>query len=256
MFKALFRRVVKAIQGTVLKDQEQITHIPVGYLVVRRRVHGQPSWRPKAPRRRGEKTEIRRLKKAVRGYQDHNDELTNKLTACERELTELKSGRFFLITAEEHRNILLEAIERSLSELTLVSPWIRPDVFDDDVRQMLVDAIKRGVKVRIAWGLGVNSSGTDSVRNREDGNGVLSDLRKQIPEELMGNLIVKCIDTHEKFIICDNLFCAWGSFNWLSYRGAPYTGHRRYRREVSSYSEKKDHITKLKANAATLFGAD
>ncbi len=121
---------------------------------------------------------------------------------------------------------------------------------------MLVDAIKRGVKVRIAWGIGVNNSDTESVRDREVGNSVLSDLRKQIPEGLMDNLMVKCIDTHEKFIICDNLFCAWGSFNWLSYRGEPDTEYHRYRREISSYSEKQDHITKLKANAAMLFGTD
>ena len=224
--------------------------------MVRRRVHGQPSRRPRAPRRRGEKAEIRRLTQAVRGYQDRNEELKNRIIEFKRELDELKSGRFFLITAEEHRDILLKAIEKSLSELTLVSPWIKPDVFDDQVRQMLVDAITRGVKVRIAWGLGVNSFGTDSARNREAGNSVLSDLRRQIPEGLIGNLMVKCVDTHEKFIICDKLFCAWGSFNWLSYRGPPFTGNRRYRREVSSYSEKKGHITKLKAHADALFGAD
>ena len=26
-------------------------------------------------------------------------------------------------------------------------------------------------------------------------------------------------ETHEEFIICDDIFCALGNFNWLSYRG-------------------------------------
>jgi len=61
---------------------------------------------------------------------------------------------------------------------------------------------------------------------------------------------VKRTETHEKFIICDNRFCVFGSFNWLSYRGERDRG---YRRETSLYSERPDDLALWKANADSLF---
>lgn len=75
-------------------------------------------------------------------------------------------------------------------------------------------------------------------------------LKRDVSNDLLSNLIVKRTETHEKFIICDDQFCAWGSFNWLSYRGEVDRG---YRRETSFYSERPDDVALWKANAAHLF---
>ena len=65
--------------------------------------------------------------------------------------------------------------------------------------------------------------------------------------------MVKRIATHEKLIICDDQFCAWGSFNWLSYRGEHDAD---YRRETSYYSERPGDIALWKDRVAALFRVD
>ncbi len=178
-------------------------------------------------------------------------DLTNRLAGREDELRTLNRGETRLIRTEEHRRILLRAIDGASSELTLVSAWIDPYAFDEEICRRLAAAIDRGVTVRIAWGLGINRSrGPDGFRNKAKGEKALGELRKLVPKGLRNRLIVKLTETHEKFIICDDLFCASGSFNWLSYRGERDAG---YRRETSLYSERPSDIALWRENAASLF---
>ena len=177
-------------------------------------------------------------------------QLEQLLEVRESKLTSITEGQIRLIRTEEHRQLLLAAIGNASAELTLVSAWIDPYAFDDEVCRLLAVAIGRGVHVRIAWGLGVRKRGPEASRNREKGNAVLSKLRDLIPRDLRDNLTTKIAETHEKFIVCDHQFCAWGSFNWLSYRGERDSG---YRRETSSYSERLDDIGLWKARADELF---
>ena len=178
-------------------------------------------------------------------------DLEQKLTERDGELGTLTQGQTRLIITEEHRPLLIRAIAEASSELTLVSAWIDPFAFDDELCRMLAATIGKGTKVRIAWGLGVNSRrGSEATRIREKGNNALATLIKLVPGHLRQNLAIKITETHEKFIICDDLFCAWGSFNWLSYRGERDSG---YRRETSFYSERDDDIARWKGNAEVLF---
>ena len=191
------------------------------------------------------------LASQIEGLEAEKLDLMKVLAEKESELETLTKGETRLIKTEEHRHVLLEAIARASSELTLVSAWIDPYTFDDHVCRLLADAIERGAVVRIAWGFGTNRGrGSESNRNREKGETALRGLRRLLPKHLATRLEEKRTETHEKFIICDDLFCAWGSFNWLSYRGQRDAG---YRRETSYYSERKDDIALWKANAAPLF---
>lgn len=176
-------------------------------------------------------------------------DLERRLVEKEQQLKERTGGAFRLIKTEEHRPLLLEAIDKVQFQLTLVSAWIGPDAFDAELRRKLIQAMERGVQVRIAWGLGT-AHGPDTGRNSARGNSVLNDLNRRIPKGMRDRITIKRTETHEKFIICDNQFCAWGSFNWLSYRGALDSG---YRRETSSYSERPDDIAIWKAHADSLF---
>ena len=177
-------------------------------------------------------------------------ELTNRLAEREDKLNTLAKGETRLIRTEEHRHLLLQAIDQASSQLTLVSAWIDPYAFDDEICRRLAAAIGRGVTVRIAWGLGTRRRGREADRNRLKGNSALSKLKRLVPKDRRKQLIEKVTETHEKFIICDGLFCAWGSFNWLSYRGQRDEG---YRRETSYYSERQADITLWKENATSLF---
>ena len=173
-----------------------------------------------------------------------------RLAEAERMLSEQTGGATRLIKTEEHRPLLLEAIDKAQSELTLVSAWIGPDAFDRELCHKLRQAMARGVQVRIAWGLGTRQRSPEADRNLAKGNTALNALKHGVSKDLLSNLTDKRTETHEKFIICDNQFCVSGSFNWLSYRGEIDRG---YRRETSFYSERPDDIALWKNHAATLF---
>ncbi len=178
-------------------------------------------------------------------------QLETQLGEREHELRELNQGMTRVLRTEEHRPLLLYAIAQSTSQLIIVSAWISPAAFDDELRESLAAAIRRGIQVRIGWGLGAtNKPGAESTRLGGRGRNLLDRLRKLIPSHLQANLVVRTTETHEKFIICDDSFCAWGSFNWLSYRGERDSA---YRRETSYYSERRDDIAQWQSNAEELF---
>ena len=178
------------------------------------------------------------------------DALKAKLEASEGDLKRRTNGSIRLIRTEGHRRVLLDAIDRANQEVTLVSAWVGEQAFDEDVRDRLVSAMGRGARVRIAWGLGTTQRRGEGARNREKGENLLKRLRRRVPKNAKDLLVERRVETHEKFIICDDTFCAWGSFNWLSYRGERDSG---YRRETSCYSERQEDIELWKVNAAALF---
>ena len=173
-----------------------------------------------------------------------------QLAEHESKLSRITDNEIRLIKTEEHHDLLLKAIDEASEEITLVSAWIDPHAFDAEVRRKLAAALKGGVTVRIAWGLGVNGSRIESDRNRKKGKKAMDMLRGLLDETSTKRLIENVTDTHEKFIICDSKFCAWGSFNWLSYRGSLDRG---YRRETSMYSVREADINLWRDNAHALF---
>ena len=86
-------------------------------------------------------------------------QLESLLAERESTLTSVTEGQIRLIRTEEHHHLLLKAIGKATSQLTLVSAWIDPYAFDDEVCRMLAAAIGRGVEVRIAWGLAFANAG-------------------------------------------------------------------------------------------------
>ena len=176
-------------------------------------------------------------------------ELERQLAEKEQQLKERNDGDFRIIKTEEHRPLLLQAIDKAQFQLTLVSAWIGQRAFDAELRRKLVQAMERGVQVRIAWGQGTER-GPEADRNLARGNYVLDELKRRTPVGMLDRLTVKRTEIHLKLIICDDQFCAWGSLNWLSYRGELDDG---YRIECSSYSERPGEIAHWKAVADSLF---
>ena len=188
------------------------------------------------------------LEKSIRELTARRRELEDELLAGEQELEDLSRGEARLVRTEEHRPLLLEAATTAMSDLTIVSAWINSRALDGELCEALATAVRKGVMVRIAWGMGTR--GREPQRNRVKGETALEQLTRRIPAQDRGRLIVKRMETHEKFIICDDRFCVSGSFNWLSYRGEKDS---EYRRETSLYSERRAVIELWKANAETLF---
>ena len=87
-----------------------------------------------------------------------------------------------------------------------------------------------------------------ATRNLRMGEDAIEQLRRMIQNPaLRDKLVVRRTETHQKFIICDDRFCAVGSFNWLSYRGEG----PRY--ESSHYSERHADVAQWQEEAAALF---
>ena len=189
------------------------------------------------------------LERQIVQFKSEQAQVNKRLATSELRLRSQTDGEVHLIKTEEHRPLLLEAIDQATTRLTLVSAWIGPEAFDVEVCEKLSRALARKVRVEIAWGLGT-TKGAEAIRNGKKGENALRMLRSMTPRDRQDDLIVKRTETHEKFIICDDKFCAWGSFNWLSYRGELDRG---YRRESSFYSERPDDIDLWKANAESLF---
>ena len=178
--------------------------------------------------------------------------LLRQLQEKQNELARQSEERIRWIRTEDHRPLLLKAAATAVSELTIVSAWVGSGGLDAELCGALAKAVSRGVTVRIAWGLGTRR-GRDADRNRARGEDAIKKLRSRVRRTGTGKLIVVRTETHEKFIICDDRFCALGSFNWLSYQGKRDEG---YRREASFYSERKGDIDLCQRNARALFGSD
>jgi len=58
------------------------------------------------------------------------------------------------------------------------------------------------------------------------------------------------LNNHMKFVICDSSYAITGSFNWLGWKR---TEEKRYRHEISVYSEDPDLILELETMAKNLF---
>ena len=158
------------------------------------------------------------------------------------------------LTTVDHRPFLLKAIRETQHELVIVSAFINERAFDQEIRKLLVDVVcRRRAHVKIAWGLGTKGN-PEADRIRAVGQKIQQQLEKQIRKtdaSCLGLLQVKRLETHEKFIVCDDKYCAWGSFNWLSYRGEFDRG---FRQESSTLSKRASDVELWHQRAKELFG--
>lgn len=141
------------------------------------------------------------------------------------------------IEVDEHRPLLVRAIEESRSRLIVIAPWLR-DVAMSDLLKPLRKALKeRPVHIYIGWGY------PDDARNpvREELNeSMRRELERMAKERRRGTLhVTRLGDTHEKVLLSDRKFMVITSFNWLSFRGDP---KRPLRQETGLYLEIPEKI--------------
>lgn len=191
----------------------------------------------------------RRLKELE---QERND-LARRLAASEARLSAQTGGAVRILKTGEHRPLLLRAIDTATAELTIVSAFISPEALDGEISRKLFQALKRGVRVRIAWGLGATGRNREANRKRTRGQVALAPLEESARKAGLAHLLtIKLTETHQKFILCDAEFVAQGSFNWLSHRGDFGPGNNA-EQEASEYSERPDAVARWQKQAAALF---
>jgi PLD-like domain len=132
---------------------------------------------------------------------------------------ELVSGR------DESRKIFIEALVQSQQRLILVCPWLTNYAIDNEIKNMLVAALNRGVSIAIGWGhLSDVENKTDrlskenllkSKARKWGGYGAVESMYK-LQDNSKGLLTFKILGTHEKFLVCDRKFAMIGSHNYMT----------------------------------------
>lgn len=144
-----------------------------------------------------------------------------------------------ILNTYEHRPILIKALREAKSQVVIVSPWIKGDATDFELRSEIKNAMIRKVKVVICYGIGKKID--NDVKQAVD---LLNKLKedKSIGKYLS---LIKLGNTHEKVLVCDNKFTVITSFNWLSFKGDPKRG---FRQETGSLLEGEESSNKMLSN--------
>jgi len=174
---------------------------------------------------------------------DLKEELRIKREEMERLRVGLLQNQVEFLQTEQHRPVLERALREATQELIIISPWMNRRACNDTFCQLVAAAVKRGVKVRLGYGIGNEPSAVERERNQMLVHSVQNALSRVIPETAKHLLeIVKTKGTHQKILICDRAFAVTGSFNWLSYLGEQDEG---YRNELGTLFRRSHEIAEI-----------
>src|SRR5260370_555576 len=153
----------------------------------------------------------------------------------ERLRAQLQQNQGTFLRTEDHRAVLERALREAREEIIIICPWMNRRTCDDDLCDLVAHALKRGVRIRIGYGITERVGDADAGRNRANAQKVIRAIAAAValdtPSEQARLLdIQRTGDTHQKILVCDRSFGVLGSFNWLSYRGER---DKEYRNETS-----------------------
>lgn len=162
---------------------------------------------------------------------DTRERLRQKVEELEKERDALEkernSRKVRFLWTPEIRQKLWEAVRTAEKRLLILSGFISSDIVNQDLETELRIALNRGVQIWIGYGFDKgNRRGEEQRRQRswQEAEGVFKRLSHEFPK----TFILKDVGrSHEKRLICDNLFTFGGSFNLLS-----FTGEARRREKV------------------------
>ena len=130
------------------------------------------------------------------------------------------SPQNYIVRNRTIRNEFDKALRESKTELDIISAWMNFDVVDESMQRQFENLLRRGVIIKIVYGIGDMSPDTVNKRNRRTLN-VAERLIQRFGN--YPNFKMKCTDTHEKLFICDERFYVLSSMNILSFK-ADYNG--------------------------------
>jgi len=174
-------------------------------------------------------------------------ELRTRGEESERLRVQLQRNQGTFLRTEDHRAVLERALREAREEIIIISPWMNRRTCDDDLCDLVAQALKRGVRIRIGYGITERVGDLDAGRNRTNAQKVIRAIATAVdlhtpPERARLLDIQRTGDTHQKILVCDRSFGVLGSFNWLSYRGER---DREYRNETSILLRDPASVTEL-----------
>lgn len=144
------------------------------------------------------------------------------------------------------KDLFYQSFDEARSEICIVSPWLGNWLMRDNALMNKMElALKRGVDVKIVYGIGTDK-GYKATDNRAiTSKKVAKDLkRKWLKKGYPGKIKLRVSNTHFKLLMCDEIFLVIGSYNFLSNQGK--FGEAGSWHEAGEYAEDKDRIRQLK----------
>jgi hypothetical protein len=141
-----------------------------------------------------------------------------------------------VVGRKESRAKFIEALESAEKNLVMVCPWLSSNAIDEKVKNLIEEALDRGVCINIGWG---NLSDAKKPKFRSENhflewakNGEKSHLAREgdgsewkytayswlVEKEKISpsKLKLKLIGTHAKYLVCDDKFAMIGSHNFMT----------------------------------------
>jgi hypothetical protein len=134
--------------------------------------------------------------------EEHIRELEQRLKEAEEKNSWLEAtlsrGQLTILRTEDHRPLLEQALATAKMEILIISPWMRLDTVTDDFCKLAWQALERGVRIRVGYGLGLDKRGFEAERNRAAANAVIDKLRGPLKGTARSLLeFVNLRNTHE-----------------------------------------------------------
>ncbi len=116
----------------------------------------------------------------------------------------------FLMNSEL-KPIFLNTFAIADEEIDLICPWINTHVVNEKLISLLQQALSRGVKIKITYGIGVDSE--------DDRQKTSEKTVEMLKTRFSGTELLKFKkgNTHIKYLICDDKYMMCGSYNFLSF---------------------------------------
>jgi formylglycine-generating enzyme required for sulfatase activity len=147
-------------------------------------------------------------------------DLQAQIAQLRDQVTALKSASSAVdvLSTAQHRPKLLEALRDAKERVIIVSPWLKLNAVDQELRTDIAEALRRGVQVWIGYGF--SEADVQEKRTLEK----LQELQKGKGGK---NLRIQHLgSSHAKVVICDSRYMITTSFNWLSFAGREEWGSR------------------------------
>ena len=143
---------------------------------------------------------------------------------------------------EEIRKMFLRSFMIAETEIDIISPWMNFSVVNSSLINLMKQALKRGVLIRIIYGLHPSSDEYNQIRS-ERSDQVAARLMESFA--VFGDAFKIARDNiHYKLVLCDEKYKLEGGYNYLSFTG-DYSDPNT-RREGSPFGRDIDEIRYLR----------
>jgi hypothetical protein len=116
-----------------------------------------------------------------------------------------------MLDDEDIRDLFINTFKIAKKEIDIICPWINQTVVNDRLLALIKEALERGVKIKIVYGMG------DDQRSRTSEQTV--EMMKRIFCEYAERILFYKGNTHVKMLLCDDKYSLVGSYNFLSFAG-------------------------------------